>query len=305
MEKQIFETWLNLQMDSEQAILSPLGTSLWMDGLSVVQNMQAATFFKSPSEQSSEEASALRMLSNAIDNHLIQDNFAVIAHACLTAHSPYYAYINHASRGGQIPFTFTQEEVGTFEPWQNQSVLGTSFYTNVDNAIRIPFYTYNHENSHMVLFKDYYSNLDLSDTELTELFLLIEWFCISMDLILAHDLLKNKQPAAFKELCRVPVVKNEHNVFAELCHEVLTLNAFANDFRKSFLEESTKAKVFDFISHQTIKMHINYTKDTLIEQARKIPSKISAETGRDLLIALKTVSLTDLVYKFTGIDYAA
>jgi hypothetical protein len=305
MENQIFTTWLNLMMDSEQALLSPLGTSLWLDGLSKLQNLEAATFFKDPTQLSVAESDSLNMLTSAMKDSVSQDNFSVIAHSCLMKNSAYYQFINQADRGGSIPYHFTNEEMGDFEPWSNTSSLGTAFYTHVEGTTRIPFYTYNHENSHMVLFKDYYANLSLTDAELAELFLLIEWFCICMDLILAYDLLKNQQTAAFKELCRVPTIKDENNVFEEYCHDVKSINAFAACFKDAFFVGTENKRVFDFIPRKTVEMHVQYTHETLIERARKTPSKVSQQESQNLLQQLKSLSLTDLIEKLTGIQYAA
>ncbi|MFS4459007.1 hypothetical protein [Bdellovibrio sp. HCB2-146] len=302
METQLFNDWLELMSDTQNALRHPMGTSIWIDGIETLQTLTSSTFFKIEDDKTEEEKRALRLLSLARREELPQDNFWVSGHSCLMMNSPLYRNINSQAAYGKTPYRFVEDDTGNFCPWTNSSELGKKFYSVHEGQIRIPFYTFNHENTHL-FFKDIYSNLPVSDHELYELIVLVEWFCISADLILAYDLMSTNQYYAFKELCRVPYKQGEENSFTKYCKSIESANNFSNEFRKAFLDAVKIPEVFDLISEDTLAKHRSFAKEVVVQSSRKIPSQMSADESRALLYKLKTASLSDLVFEFLGVQY--
>ncbi|MNL02696.1 hypothetical protein D3C87_1232150 [compost metagenome] len=288
--------------DTENALKHPMGTSIWIDGIEDLQLLTSASFFKSDDERTAEEQSALNLLSLARSEELSQKNFWVSGHACLMMNSPYYRAINSQAAYGKTPYRFVEDDTGEFCPWTDSSELGKKFYSFHEGQIRIPFYTFNHENTHL-FFKGIYSNLPIDDRELYELIVLAEWFCISTDLILAYDLSSRDQFFAFKELCRVPYKQGEENCFTKYGKSIESVTGFSNEFRNTFLNRVELPEVFDLISEDTLAMHREFAKEIVVQNSRKIPAEMSAEQSRALLIKLKTWNLFDLVSEFMGLQY--
>lgn len=303
MENLILNSWLSLMTDVNQALNYSTGTSMWLDGLEEVKKLSISSFFKPVESRTYEECKALAVLADAHLNASNQNNFWVSAHSCLLQNSPYYKMINSINAGGSIEYRFVKDDLGDFCPWSRISILGRKFYSNVNGQIRIPFYTFNHENTHLLIFKDIYSNLDISDSELYELIVLAEWFCISIDLILAFDLIRKEQIYAFKELCRVPVRQGKGNVFEIYCHRLEEIDQFADKFRNTFLGSAEFTEVFDFISNETLTNHRTFAYECVLVKSRNTPAQMSSLDALQLLFKLKNFSLTDLIKELTGVEY--
>lgn len=296
------QEWMQIVSNPANALLHPVGTSLWIDGLNLINQLKIESFFKKINDMTDVELKAFTCLQLATDESIQPHNFLVSAHICLLQHSPLYKSINSKSKISAIKYEFTSDETGEFEPWTNRITLGNKFFSNVDGQIRIPFYTFNHENTHLTLFKDVYSNIEIFDEELIELILLVEWFCISLDLILAHDLLKAEQHSAFTEICRVSA-KPDSQVFSQQCKNINSVNKFADKFRTTFIYGNEFTEVYELISKETLHNHRTYANENLIKAARKIPSNMLACEARMLLNCLRKKSLTDLIFNLTGIKY--
>lgn len=303
MDAQIFNDWLNLMSDSKNALKHPIGTSIWLDGLEKIKNLSVETFFRPTDTLTTQECDALNFLREASRNTLIQKNFWVLGHASLIYNSPYYRAINNEASAGKTLYHFVQDDFGEFCPWNNTVTLGRKFYSSLDGQIRIPFYTFNHENTHLY-FKDAYSNIQIEDREMHELIILIEWFCISMDLILAYDLIRTGMTYCFEELCRVPSKKSDANIFIKYCLSIGSINSFADKFRSVFLAEKEYAEVYDLISSDTLIKHRSFAQENVLNNSRDIPCAMSPEAARTLILKLKTASLSDLIFDFTGVVYA-
>lgn len=302
MENQLFNDWLHLMADPNNALKHPVGTSIWLDGIEEVKALTASTFFKPIESLTKSEARSLNILAAARENSLPQGNFWVSGHSCLIQNSLYYQAINNKEAFGKTEYLFVEDDLGEFCPWRGVSVLGNKFYSDLDGQIRIPYYTFNHENTHL-LFKNIYSNIDIENEEMCALIILVEWFCISMDLILAYDLIRNQQLYALAELYRVPAKKSENNVFQRYCRNFESVDYFANKFRSVFIDKEENEDVYELISSETLEKHRNFAREEVLTGSRQIPSAMVSEDARILLSKLRTLSLSELVYDFTGVRY--
>jgi len=289
--------------EPNEALKDNLGTAIWIDGIQKLQDLEIASFFKSPITLNEAEKYAFSLLNMAVAECRSEEGFLVSGHANLMLHSPLYRIINNkqATRGNS--YIFESDEIGAFRPWTNTISLGTKFYSTFAGKTRIPFYTFNHENTHLKVFKGVYSNLSMCDEEMRDLFILSEWVCISMDLILAHDLMRANQPACFRELCRVPFNQKGQNIFTRVCNSIREVNSFANEFRQTFLSGERRSAVFDLISEETLHLHREYAENTLLIEARKIPAAMENGEALSLLEKLRTSSLTDLISELIGVQY--
>ncbi len=300
-----FQCWLDFISNSESSLLSPLGTTLWIDGINTLSNLDTNAFFKNEAHLDEKEKSGLRLLHFAVEESLEDKNFLVSGHASLMMDSPLYRHTNNKRSTAQLSYTFVDGDVGDFSPWNDEIILGTKFYSRIKGQTRIPFYTYNHENTHLTLFKKVYSNLNLNNEELTDLLILSEWFCISTDLILAYDLIKTKNNSCYAELCRVPFCRdnNGKKVFDNHCTSVGAIDSFSDKFRKTILGIESNVEVFDLISEKTLESHRDYAREILLPKIKSIPAALSRNESLDLLSLLKNEPLSSLINIFTGIQY--
>lgn len=303
MQNQYLEDWLKVVSEPSEALKGNLGTAIWIDGIRKLEDLEITSFFKCPITLSKSEKYAFSLLNMAAAECRSGEGFLVSGHANLMLHSPLYRTINNKQATQGNSYVFESDEIGAFRPWTNTISLGTKFYSIFAGKTRIPFYTFNHENTHLKVFKGVYSNLGMSDEEMRDLFILSEWFCISMDLILAYDLIKASQPACFRELCRVPFEQKGQNIFTRFCNSIQQVNSFANEFRKTFLRVERNLPVFDLISEETLHFHREYAENTLLVEARKIPAAMGNKEASGFLKKLRTLSLTDLISELTGVQY--
>ena len=303
MDASLLTNWSSLISDTSNALKTSMGSSIWIDGIESLRNLNISSFFKSQESLNSIEIKALHLLKTTNEYMFPQEHFWVSGHMSLLLNSPYYAHINTNSFISSINYEFSTDEIGSFKPWNNTITLGTSFYSNHCDQVRIPFYTFNHENTHLK-FKYFYADLPITDEELYELIILIEWYCISLDFILAFDLSKNNQTYLLKELYRVPHEKRNKNIFSTNCHSLTCINRITNRFKDVFLYEHDDLDVYSLISKKTLEDHRNFTKKTLIHECRKNKSSLKKSDILLFLKDMKELSLINLIYKFTGILYA-
>ncbi len=302
MDALSFKNWSSLISDTSFTLKTSMGTAIWIDGIETLHSLTVNSFFKSKDLLSPQEGKAFDLLKKLNTYTFPHDNFWVSGHISLLLNSPYYSAINTNSFIGKIQYEFTQNSTGEFAPWNSKVTLGTSFYSTYENKIRIPFYTFNHENTHLK-FKHFYADLPISDDDLYQILILIEWYCISLDLILAYDLQKNKMLHLLKELYRVPYERNSINIFESNCNSVISINSFASKFRNTFLNESNHHEVFQLISEKTLDEHRDFCKKKLIYECRKNKSNLRSSDVLHLLKDMKHLSLTEIIYKLTGVQY--
>ena len=151
----------------------------------------------------------------------------------------------------------------------------------------------------------YYSNLQLKDEELAELLILIEWFCISLDLLLAFDL---KKAHAFHCLEELESITNPNQksdaFFTQKSESISDIDNFSHRFRQAFLNQKYDHEVDKMISLEVIKNHWRYAQCELIPECRRHNSTISYNQAQELLYSFRTFKFTDIVLKLTGIEYA-
>lgn len=290
--------WLDFK-SNQNFLLSPIGSAIWAEGLSKLNCLNQDSFSKEEFALTTEDRAGLNLIEHLINekDYFSYRQFFVTGHLQLMYVSKLYKTIQQKAANAQIQYEFTENDIDDYSPWTNKVLLGKKFYSTFKNVKRIPFYTFNHDNAHLVLFKDYYSNIPILDSELSELIILIEWFCISLDLILAYDLLKHESFDCLQELNTIP---NKHkksiqSAFFQNCGTVSQINKFALKFRTSFLESKECMLTESLISRQVMQNHIAYAKNNLLANCRKISSNIEAQSARNLIELLRTCSLTKII----------
>ncbi len=302
MQSHILNLWLEIMSEGPNSLLTPVGNSVWIDGINLVTRLDVTDFCQQENVTEGEKVRAMNLLSITYKHLENTRDFSVSGHSLLFANSKIYQYISNLAANQDLQFNFTTDEFGHFSPWDNTVNLGTKFYSKLGGVIRIPFYSYNHENAHHALFKQVYSNINISDAELVELFVLAEWFCISLDLALAYDLKRSNLTFATAELSRV-LAKANSNIFADHCGDIKSLNQFANHFRERFLDLEEDEAVYGFISKAVLSGHQKYSKEKLLVQARNVPGAMEAEDARQLLKLLRSESFSEIMSRLTGIKY--
>jgi hypothetical protein len=135
-----------------------LGAAIWIDGIKDHEDLEVASFFKAPIALSKNEKYAFTLLNMAVAECRSEEGFLVSGHANLMLHSPLYRAVNSRQTTQGNSYKFVSNEVGSFRPWTNTIYLGTKFYSDFAGKARIPFYTFNHENTHLKVFKGVTSN---------------------------------------------------------------------------------------------------------------------------------------------------
>lgn len=280
---------------------------LWSEGMAAVDSFNVAIFSKPIKSLTANESTSLNLIDLLKKEKISKQShqFIVSGDLWLKSVSPLYKRIQSKAKDADIDYTFTKTSEENFEPWSNKISLGKKFYSNFKNIIRIPFYSFNHDNAHLALFKDYYSNIDISDGELADLFILIEWFCISLDLILAFDLLRSSSVDSLHELNTIPN-KHKHGInstFYRNCGSLKSINQFAELFKISFITASECPITENLISYEVLENHRNYAKHTLVRNCRGITTKINSFDARNLIKDFRQLSLTELIDKKVGVNY--
>lgn len=287
------EFWLFF-MSNQNSLSSSSGMSAWTDGLAMIRNLQIRSF----SAPDIHDKSAIQFL-RCLRNRQIRE-FDVIGDSLLRFSSPLYRAIQDLAKEQKISYSFTHEAEGTFAPWSNTIELGAKFVGHFEGRPTIPFYSFNHENAHVALFRPCYADLNLTDAALERLYLLIEWFCISLDLILAHDLGCSGSTGALKQM---DSMTPSHDFFSKSIGSMDEVDRIADRFRECLMNKADDVLVEQMISPLALEKHRNYTRHTLVPECRKVRRQTHADdTGLELL---ESASLSKLVLHFLGIDYAS
>ena len=299
--------WLDI-MSNQNVLLTPVGTSIWQEGLSLLESLSIGSFFKSPIEISNNEINVFNFIDEILRSNREdeQKSFDIIGNFQLQKNSKLYSSIQRLALKNDTIYKFVETEVAEFKPWTSTIILGKPFYKISEKRIKVPFYSLNHENAHFALFKNFYSNINIPDNELIELFILIEWFCISLDLILAYDLIKSKSFYCLNEL--ETITNRAHHgygtIFSNTCKTINSLNDFSARFRKSFCKQENSMESNSLFSEKTLHNHINYAHNVLIKICRQQHTDVSPKQARELLTLLSENSLTHIIKVITGLVYA-
>jgi hypothetical protein len=306
MNQSQIKFWLDFK-SSQNSLLSPVGTSIWQEGLDLLNSLSTTSFFKPTSLATEKEQRGFQLLAHAqeIQTESSTKNFDTIGEYQLTSHSPLFRHLAENAKRLELQYQFTSEAIDEFSPWTRIISLGPSFYKTHHNRIKVPFYSLNHEHAHFCLFGNYYSNIEISDQELAQLLLLIEWACISLDLLLAFDLLNSGATHCLTELESITHAssRGEASFFSDHCQSLSKINEFASEFRHSFLTLEKIKNVDDMISMPTLEKHAQATRSSLRKACREVSAKVSAESARSLTGLLTSSSLTEIVFQLTGIQY--
>jgi hypothetical protein len=157
----------------------------------------------------------------------------------------------------------------------------------------------------LTLFKKYYSDLQISDDDLNKLFILIEWFCISLDLILAFDMHRAQSFACLHELNSIPAKYKltEKSIFMKNCLDLKNIEQLSQKFRNSFLNGTNDTEVESMIAANVLQSHRSYSIEKLIPKCRKVTTTVTKSEVHELIRILSQFSLCEIVEKLTGIKY--
>ncbi|MFZ3231753.1 MAG: hypothetical protein WA160_16215 [Pseudobdellovibrio sp.] len=298
--------WLDF-ISSQNNILYPAGSAIWHEGIELLNSLKVETFLKPIHLRTKEEILGFNLIEVMMKSNSIfqRDNFIATGDLQLKQVSKLYKSIQQKAEASEIKYNFSSDVDGDFTPWDNEIILGTKFYTCYKGHTRIPFYSFNHDNAHLTLFKEYYSNINISNEQLNELFILIEWFCISLDLILAYDLLKSGSYSCLTELNTIANINSDsrNSVFFQKCGNISQINIFANEFRAAFLANQKNDLVENLISYEVLLKHTSYSQETLVYRCREITTSVSSKKAKDLIEFMKKEPFTEIIKNLTGINY--
>ncbi len=281
--------WLRF-MGSQNALSSPDGTRLWKEGLEIVNQLTVGTFSKSDLELSDVERKGLQLITIMRSNADL--NFDVMGDTPVTAVSTIYRRLRVLATRNSTSYSFSDQPEPDFKPWTNEINIGSRFFSVHENRVKVPFYSLHHERAHLVFFQRFYSNLPLDNADLARLILLMEWFCISLDLVLAHDLVMGGLTACLEELSSFTP---DPNFFALAARDRVSINQIAGRFRHTFLTGEADTVVEKLISKQALEKHRQSASKSLVYECRSIPSSVTHEKAQRLFHDLSTRSFLEIL----------
>ncbi|RYZ76823.1 MAG: hypothetical protein EOP05_03855 [Proteobacteria bacterium] len=194
----------------------------------------------------------------------------------------------------------------SFQPWTKRIELSAPHLTSHLGCDRIQYFAFNHEVCHTALFGGFYKRAPgETDQEIVENLMLIEWFCIASDFVLAQQIGSfNAGLRLIEELSNI-----EHDLSGPLEDRILkrtaTNRAFgieASEELKSCFLEAIQSPVanspFEYteqlIGRSTIDFHISFCSDNLMPRLPISDSVKLRSERRELTMKLKSMNVFEL-----------